>query len=162
MIMERRFNNIRKSTSRKQTGMHQPHNNGPTVPHVHGIQFIKLSYNWLFLSIGSYDNFAILSNGDVFEIENFVKTDGGEILMLGRILLPIRSLYNYPMDFRILRTFVVSHSPWEIQSFPVTRLSNKAIKIPVPNCLNEFSIIPSLHVPNMMNVWLVFENCLVQ
>lgn len=145
-IMERRFNNIRRSANTKQTGMHQPHNNGPTIPRVNGIQFKKLNYNGLLLSIRSCDNCAILSNGDVFEIENFVKTARGEMLMLGRILLPIRSLYNYPMDSRILGTFVVSSSPRELQSFPVTRLSNKAIKIPLPNCLNEFAIIPFLHV----------------
>ena len=74
--------------------MYQPHNNGPTIPHFRGTQFQKLNHNDMCLSIRSCDNCVILSNGDVYEIENLVKTNREEILMLGR-LLPLLEAFMF-------------------------------------------------------------------
>ena len=50
-----------------------------------GQLFQKLNHNDMCLSIRFCDNCVILSNGDVYEIENFVKTNREEMLMLGRV-----------------------------------------------------------------------------
>ena len=59
-----------------------------------GQLFQKLNHNDMCLSIRFCDNCVILSNGDVYEIENLVKTNREEILMLGR-LLPLLEAFMF-------------------------------------------------------------------
>ena len=95
-------------------------------------------------SITPPDNCVILCNGDVFEIHNILLTQDSEVLIYGRILLPIRSLYPYPMDSKILGT-VVKQWLRDFEYFPFHNLSNKAVKIPIPRKQIDFAIVPYLH-----------------
>lgn len=145
-IIERRNHNINKPFTFQSFRMYQPHNNGPTFIGFSGSQFKKLRYNNMYLSLTAPDNCVVLRNGDVFKIYNIIQTQRGEMLLYGRILLPIRSLYLYPMDSKLLGIFVVQESLLEFEYFPIEHFYNKAIKIPIPHCENEFAIVPFLHV----------------
>ena len=97
-IMERRNHNINKPIKSQPFKIYQAHDSGPAFDGFSGSQFKRLCYNNMRLSIIAPDNCGILCNGVVFEIHNILQTIRGDVLIYGRILLPIRSLYLYPMD----------------------------------------------------------------
>ena len=105
----------------------------------------KLYYKKMRLTVQRPNNCVILHNGDVFEISNFLQTNNSEQMMYGRVLSPIRSLFLYPMDSKILGIVVVNSSLCELQCVPIDCLSKKAIKIPIPNNTTDFAIVPFLH-----------------
>ena len=143
-IMERRNHNFTKPINHPN-GMFHQHNNGPTPIRFSGRQFSKLYYKKMRLTVQRPNNCVILHNGDVFEISNFLQTNNGEQMMYGRVLSPIRSLFLYPMDSKILGIVVVNSSLCELQCVPIDCLSKKAIKIPIPNNTTDFAIVPFLH-----------------
>jgi len=146
-LIERRNNGTKKQKYSLPTGMFQTHRNGPTLRRFTGTQYQKLFVNKMRLSIQTPNNCVILTDNQVFEIDNFVVNNHGGMQMIGRILPSVRSLFSYPMDSLMLGEVVVNNSPnLNLQCVDVSLLKNKAVKIPLTNSTTEFAIIPFLHV----------------
>ncbi len=126
------------------------HNAGPLLPHLFSAeQYGKLEFNRLYLTNTKTDNciFVESETGEIqiVLIENFLRLRG-LVYILGRKYLCVENMFDYPLPSSSLNELVVSQLSPVLQSFSLSNVMWKAVRIPTafPET-GYFFVCPLLH-----------------
>lgn len=102
----------------------------PSFPHLRVSQQIEsLFYGKLRLTINEPNNCVVLHNGDCFLVDNLVRAEDNRLMIVGRKFMVNESLYDFPMDSKLLGMSVASTLSNQQDLWPIEEIRCKAISI---------------------------------
>lgn len=129
----------------------------PSFPRLRVSQQIEsLFFGKLRLTINEPNNCVVLQNGDCFFIENLVKTEANQFMIVGRKFMTNESLYDFPMDSKLLGMSVASTLSNQQDLWPFEQIRCKAISIEMEESLignqqqKKYCVIDILHCESQL------------
>lgn len=98
-------------------------------------QYQKAKFRHWNLSCNHPSNCVVLKSGAVVEIQNFVRMRSGECKIIGYQYQSVENFYEYPIESKLIGSFLVSHLSHNLNSWSFANVSVKALRFSLPPTL---------------------------
>lgn len=123
------------------------HRKGPLFPNISGLQYENLLFKETKISVTMPNNCIFLSGNRVALVENFIKTNNGEIIILARQFMNEGDFFNVPLPSRQINYVEVWNLSSELAAWAINDVVGKAFIMPsflVPTPVKPLSYVAAL------------------
>jgi len=114
----------------QQTILSKPHNSGPLIGDIKGLQYKKITLNQIKLNIKTnIESYILTKNGDVVKIFNIVQCNNKKILLIGKKFEKIIAFYEKPVNSKLFDIYIVYNLLEELECWNDNEVKKKMMVI---------------------------------
>lgn len=114
----------------QQTILSKPHNSGPLIGNIQGLQYKKIKLNQIKLNIKTdIESYILTKNGEVVKIFNIVQCKNKKILLIGKKFEKITPCYEKPVNSKLFDIYTVYNLLEELECWNDNEVKKKMMVI---------------------------------
>lgn len=123
--------------------LNKKHKNGPLLKNISGLQFQQLIYNEIKINtLVDKDSYILTNDKQIVKIHNIIKTDSGDIKLIGKTFERKMAFYEKPVDSTTFNIYIVEKINDELKCWDY---SSKKKKMMLIKHDNNIVAMPILH-----------------